>query len=77
MELGAVALDPEGESARLVGVRYGQIDAEARSADLALDVVAQSLEPFADLDFELAVEILAGDLAEAEVAGLGEGQKQF
>ena len=77
MELGAVALDTEGEPARLVGIRYGEIDAEARCADLTLDVVAQSLEALADLDFELAVEIFASDLAEAKMACLGEGQEEF
>ena len=77
MELCAVALDAEGEPAGLVRVRYGEIDAEARGADLALHVVAQGLEPLADLDFELAVKILAGDFPQAEIAGLGEGQEQL
>lgn len=77
MELRPIALDAEGKPARLVGVGDSQIDAEARGADLALHVVAQGLKPLADLDFELAVEILAGDFAQAEIAGFGEGQEQL
>src|SRR5690606_9661231 len=67
----------EYEATGPLWVRDREIDAKARRTNLALHVIAECLQALADIDLEFALEVLAADLTEPEVASLGKRQKEL